>query len=879
MKPIFLFSLFTVASVFVQQPAIAQETNEFPAQPAIPYLSPEDELKTFSLPPGYRLELVVSDPIIREPVVATFDGDGRMFVAEMRTYMQDIDGNNQHAKTGIISLHWSSKRNGKYDKHTVFADNLLLPRMILPVADGGLLVNETDSNDIWLFRDTNRDGVADERKRIFEGGPRGGNLEHQQSGLIWNLDNWLYQTYNDYRLRLKGTNVLKEAIPSGGGQWGMSHDDYGKPWFVNAGGEIGPLHFQQPILYGRFSINNELAPGYREVFPLIGLADVQGGTIRFRPSDNTLNHLTASCGNENIRVDRLPEDIRGDLIYAEPVGRLIRRTKIEVRDGITYLSNPEQDEKSEFIRSTDPNFRPVNIVNAPDGTLYILDMYRGIIQEGNWVREGSYLRKVVEQYQLDKNFGRGRIWRLVHEDFKPGKQPKMQYAKSSELVKHLEHPNGWWRDTAQKLLILRGDKSVVPALVELVQKNKNHLARIHAIWTLEGLDALEPSLLRETFGDEHPQVRIAAIRASETLYKNDDSSLVGAIQKLAGDPDPNVVIQVMLTANLLKWNDARDLIETILAKNPSRGVQEIGTRLIAPANSETKDVTSSERKQLRQGESIYNDLCFACHGSDGKGMPLQGAAAGVTMAPPLGGSKTVNGHSEGLINVMLKGLSGPVNGKTYDAQMVAMESNNDEWIAAVASFVRNSFGNDASLIRTNDVARLRAAFSTRGQAWTTEELNSVIPRNLTNRQGWKVSASENSSGAIHAIDGKLETRFDTGKEQVPGMWFQIELSEETVLSGLLLDAFSSKRDYPRKFKVNISADGNNWSEPIATGTGNARTTEITFTPVKTKFIRITQTGSVKGLFWSIHELQILQPPDQEKVTLAASKKAEVSAFE
>ena len=878
MKQIILLTLTIVAMAFGAGMAVAAETNQNSAPTSIPYLSPPDEAKTFSLPPGYRLELVVSDPIIREPVVAVFDGDGRMFVAEMRTYMQDIDGSNEHTNAGCVSLHWSSKRNGVYDKHTIFADKLLLPRMILPVADG-LIVNETDSNDLWLFRDTNQDGVSDEKKLIYEGGKRGGNLEHQQSGLIWNLDNWLYMSVNDVRLRIKGTNVIKESIPAAGGQWGLTHDDYGKVWHINAGGEIGPLHFQQPIQYGRFSVKDELAVKYREVFPLIGLADVQGGDIRFRPADKTLNHLTAACGDEIFRGDRLPADLRGDLIFAEPVGRLIRRTKIDVKEGVTYLSNPYAEEKSEFIRSTDPNFRPVNMVTAPDGTLYIVDMYRGIIQEGNWVKEGSYLRKVVQQYQLDKNFGRGRIWRLVHEDFKPGPQPRMQEEKSTKLVAHLEHPNGWWRDTAQKLLVLRGDKTVVPSLIKIAQTNKNHLARIHALWTLEGLDALDPTLLREKFGDQHPQVRVAAIRVSETLFKNGDKSLVPDIQALSSDRDPNVVIQSMLTANFLKFDDAKEFIEETMKKNPARGVQEIGTQLLLPALSEGREFSQAEKLLLRRGENIYNELCFSCHGADGKGMPLQGAPTGVTMAPPLGGSKTVTGLSDQIIHVLLKGMSGPVNGKNYDAQMVAMESNDDQWIAAVGSYVRNNFGNNASLIRTNDVAQLRAAFKERTQPWTLDEMREVLPQFLTNRLSWKVSASHVSDRAARAIDGKPETRYETGVEQVPGMWFQIELPQETIVSGIFLDAASSARDYPRGYKVDVSNDGQHWTESIATGKGNARTTEIIFAPVKTKFIRITQTGTARGLFWSIHEMQLLQPPDVQKTKLASAKKAEPPRFE
>ena len=171
--------------------------------------------------------------------------------------------------------------------------------------------------------------------------------------------------------------------------------------------------------------------------------------------------------------------------FANPWGKLIRRCLVQDHDGVTYLTNAYP--KSEFIRSSDPNFRPVNLANAPDGTLYMTDMYRGIIQERDWVGQGSYLRGVVQQYGLDKNFGRGRVWRIVHNSMKPGPQPHMQNEKSADLVQYLAHPNGWWRDTAQKLIVLRRDKTVTPALIDMARTNSNPLARIHALWTLEGL--------------------------------------------------------------------------------------------------------------------------------------------------------------------------------------------------------------------------------------------------------------------------------------------------------------------------------------------------------------------------------------------------------
>ena len=868
--------LLLASSTLVAGQVLAQESAATTGSVPTPYLTAEEEAKTIQLPPGYKLELVVGDPIIKEPVACAFDGNGRMFVAEMRTYMQEIDGKNENTPGGQVSLHWSSKKNGVMDKHTVFVDHLVLPRMVLPLADG-VLINETDTHDIYLYRDTDGDGVADKKELWYKGGPRGGNLEHQASGLIWDLDNWLYMAVSSFRLRSVGGKVVQEPTGPNGGQWGVTQDDYGKPWFVNAGGEIGPLNFQQPIVYGNFGIRDQFAPGFPEVWPLVGLADVQGGNPRFRPSDKTLNHFTATCGGEVYRGDRLPAELHGDIFFGEPVGRLIRRGKVTVTDGVTQLSNPY--EKSEFIRSTDANFRPVNMATAPDGTMFIVDMYRGIIQEGNWVRPGSYLRPMVQKYQLDKNFGRGRIWRITHQNFKPGPQPNMLAETPAQLVKHLDHPNGWWRETAQKLLVLKADKSVVPALEKLAQKSPNHLARIHALWALEGLGALSTAMVRTGLKDAHPQGRIAAIRTSETLYKQGDSSLMNNVLALVNDPDPGVVIQVMMTSKLLKWPGASELITGLSTTNTSAGVREIGFQLVRPGAEYSRDLTSAERKRLQKGEGIFKELCFSCHGPDGKGMPLAGAKPGTTMAPPFLGSKTINGYQDGMIAVVLKGLKGPVNGKSYDALMVPMESNDDEWVAAVTSYVRARFGNHASLIEASEVARVRATIKARTEPWTLEDLQASLPHPVEDKAKWKVSASHRSDVAKLAIDGDAGSRFDTGTPQVPGMWYRIELPQVTEISGLRLDSIGSPQDYPRGYKVELSVDGENWGQPVATGKGNNPKTEIAFTPSKARFIRITQTGSVSGLFWSIHELEIMKPGDTSKIASTNPKKPEESKFQ
>ncbi|MEX2581546.1 MAG: discoidin domain-containing protein [Verrucomicrobiales bacterium] len=839
---------------FLTALAEGAEVRQYEATGSLPYLSVEESLETFDLPAGFRLEPVLTEPEIAEPVVCAFDGNGRLYVVEMRTYMQDADATGESEPISRVSRHEDTNGDGVMDRHTVFADDLLLPRMVLPL-DDRVLIGETNTLDIYCYRDTDGDGVSDERTLWYEGGSRGGNMEHQPSGLVWAMDNWIYTTYNAYRLRHNPRGLAhKEPTAPNGGQWGLCQDDRGKPWFVNAGGERGPLNFQQPIVYGAFNVADQFSFAYREVFPLVGIPDVQGGEKRFRPENNTLNHFTATCGQAIYRGDRLPEDLRGDLLFSEPVGRLVRRSKVKVEDGITRLENAHPD--SEFIRSTDPNFRAMHMVNAPDGTLYIVDMYRGIIQQGNWTKPGSYLRRVIDEYGLAKNTGRGRIYRLAHEDFEPGPRPRMLDETSAELVAHLEHPNGWWRDTAQKLLVLRGDQSVVPELKSIARGSESDLARMHALWTLEGIGALTPEFVREKLQDENATVRRAAIRASETLIKSGTAELQPDLVAMAGDSDADVVIQSLLTAKLLGFDGHKELTSEVVEKSGSRGVKEIGRQLLTGTKAAPDNLTPDQLSLYKEGETIYASLCFSCHGEDGKGTPIPGGDD-LRLAPSLVNSAILNGHRDLATKVILHGMTGPVGKKTYPGEMIAMASNGDEWVAAVLSYVKNSFGNHIGFVSAAEVKRVREENPDRSAPWTEAELFASVPQVLPDRSGWKLSASHKPGDVKYAIDGNLATRYTTGQSMRPGMWLQVELPEVTEVAGLILDAAGSGGDYPRGCEVQVSLDRETWSKPVRKEEEKSARTVIEIPEQSARFIRVTQTGE-HGLFWSIHDLQVLR---------------------
>jgi mono/diheme cytochrome c family protein/glucose/arabinose dehydrogenase len=904
-----IFSLIAGVPARTQTPQAPQDPNasaDFLKRPAVVRQTPEAEQQMFLMQPGFRIENVLADPLIQDPVGVTWDGNGRMYVLEMRSYMQDADGKDSRQPVSRISRFESTKGDGVYDKHTVFADHLVLPRIAFPLGDGQLLVLETDNRDLYKYTDTDGDGVADKKELFYPGFGRVTNMEWQPGGLTWGLDNWLYSTYNPYRLRIAPNGkLLREETEPNGGQWWSAQDNYGKMWWVDGGGEIGPVNFQTPIVYGAFNVADNFEPDFQTPYGVPGgIGDMQGGMRRVKVPDNTLNHFTAASGVDVYRGDRMPGDMLGDLFFTEPVGRIVRRAKVVVTDGLTQLKNAYP--KSEFVRSTDPLFRPVSISTGPDGALYLADMYTGIIQDAQFVPPASYLRRKVEQYELDRLHNYGRIWRITNESTAPDRtSPRMYSETPAQLVTHLEHPNGWWRDTAQMLLVLKQDKSVVPALKALARSSANPLARIHALWTLEGLNQLDAALAREFTRSSDPALRIQGIRASETLYKAGDRTFAADYKAAMKDADPDVVIQAMLTLNLHKVPDGVALIRTVSDASSSRGVKEIGSQIVNPRASQgqrpsladtgagTVNMSVDQRKSIQRGDAIYRELCTTCHAPDGKGVPLQGATDGAKLAPPLAGSARVQAHRDYVVKVLLGGLIGPVNGENYaGGVMASMNTNTDEWIADIASYVRNSFGNAGTFVTPAQVAAVRKV-STRKTPWTLPELEPTVPALLTNTASWKLSASVNTDSATNVITPNAG-RWDTGVPQAPGQWFQIELPSVMTVAELQFDAQApfnfggggrgagaagrggapagapgagrgrgnfGPAAAPVGYTVQLSTDGTTWTS-VAQGAGQP-TTVAWFAPTPAKFVRITQTATaLANEAWSIAALRVYALPQK-----------------
>ena len=692
--------------------------------PSPEYLSPEESMEQIYLQPGYRLELVASEPMIHQPVAIAWDGNGRMYVAEMSTYMQDINATGQMERVSTIKRLEDTDGDGKMDKSVVFIDSLLLPRMILPL-DDRLLVAETYDNSIYSYRDTDGDGKADERIMVYENNqPNTSNLEHQRSGLVWNLDNRIYLTVEGVRYRYdNGKLVTEQLAESPGGQWGLTNDDYGRLYFSAAGAEIPALGFQQNPYYGRLDFDDQYDDAFKAVWPVIATPDVEGGLRRLR-ADSTLNHFTACTGQSIFRGTSLPDDLIGDLLICEPVGRLIRRAKVTNTDGKISLTNAYNQE--EFISSSDMNFRPVNTQTGPDGNLYIVDMYRGIIQEGTWTGEKSYLRPKILERGLDKNVGRGRIYRLVYEGVEPSvERPQMLDESAAELVEHLENPNGWWRENAQKLLVVRGDTSVAGMLRDMATGSSNHLARIHALWTLDGLKALDDATLLAGLKDADARVRKTAVWIADGTDWDGNGRVFEAIAARKDDADAEVRFQLALNMRSDGSQEAKAVLGDLLQRYPD-GIlaqsQQRYTKMLADrerAKKEAARLAIEDQKLVKQGSVIFKEYCASCHGADGQGLAIGGGAAA---APSLVKNADVNGSPDKLIKILLHGLTGPINGKTYNSMMPPV-AGDDQYIASVLSYIRNDLGNKAHAVRPDRVKKVREETADRNEPWTKEELN------------------------------------------------------------------------------------------------------------------------------------------------------------
>lgn len=706
-----------------QQPRVPKELI-----PPAPWLSPEQALKSFKIKEGLQIECIAQEPLVESPVALEFGPDGRMWVVEMRGFMANVEGKGELETPGRIVVLEDTNDDGKMDKKTVFLDNLLMPRA-LALARDGVLVAEPPH--LWFCRDTNGDGKADEKTEVASDYGDGKNPEHSANGLHRTVDNWLYNLYHTFRYRDEGTKWAREATAQRT-QWGLDHDDSGRLFYTSNSdqlrGDLVPSHYlagkppgtKMPGVNVAIARDQSTWPG--RVNPGVNRA-YERDTLR---EDYRLAKFTAACGTLIYRGDLLGTNFYGNAFVCEPAANFIRRNVLTERDGVITATNAY--DKDEFLTSTDERFRPVNLYDGPDGAIYVVDMYQGILQHRMYIT--SYLRQQVESRGLDKPIHQGRIYRIAPPGSKRQAKPQLAQESSICLVWHLARENGWWRDTAQRLLVERKDAATVAELKALANTDETGLSflPLHALWTLEGMGKLDEMTVETALGDANSKVRAAAIRLAEPFLKGGGSAggkLRGRLLRLTNDITADVQMQLALTLGLAMPDEEIEQTLNALAKNsPFQLARElanfslgIGAQPTKPATVvKAKPLTPEEQKLFDNGKGVYEATCLACHQPHGMGQE--------GLAPPLVGTDWMASSPERLIRIVIHGLRGPikVNGQTYEMDMPALGVLDDEQIASVLTYSRREWGHAYSTVTPELVKKVRQETEKREEAWTEAEL-------------------------------------------------------------------------------------------------------------------------------------------------------------
>jgi putative membrane-bound dehydrogenase-like protein len=520
-------------------------------------LTPAQALATLHLKEGFESQIVASEPLVQSPVAIDWGPDGRLWVAEMADYPYGIDGKGKPG--GRIKVLESSKHDGVYDKATVFLDGINMPNGIC-VWRKGVIV--TAAPDIFYAEDSKGDGKADIRKTLFTGF-KAGNPQLRVNGLRWGMDGWIYcangwsggtptSLATGQKLKLDGKDIRFKPdeglmdLQSGQSEFGRDCDDFGD-WF-GCDNSHPLFHFVLDDQYLRRNPNvsypdpkvQVITPANPKVFP------VSEPQKRFYT--DKFGYFTSGCGMCIYRDQSLfGSGSEMHMFICDPAYNLVHH-EIVRESGVSFTaSRPEDEQTSEFAASEDPWFRPVMARTGPDGALWVVDMYRYMIEHPDWLPENG--KAELKQHYRDGE-DKGRIYRIYRKGSKPAMPPRPDTLDVAGLVNTMNSANGQVRDMAQKLLIWRNDRSAVEPLTMLFDAPLP--ARIQALYTVQQLGGATEQRLTAALTDSHPAIRRAALRLAEPMIKDHPKLLIAAL-KLASDPDQKV--QLQLACSIGEWEN------------------------------------------------------------------------------------------------------------------------------------------------------------------------------------------------------------------------------------------------------------------------------------------------------------------------------------
>ncbi|MGH7495507.1 MAG: PVC-type heme-binding CxxCH protein [bacterium] len=512
----------------------------------------DDTLQSFQIHPDFQIELVAKEPLVTDPVDMEFDEHGRAFVIEMTGYPFMTE------KSKVILLQ-DKNDDGIYDHRTVFADELNFADSILPYREGLLVAAPPH---LLFLKDTDGNNIADMREVLLNGFAVE-NPQHNFNGLTHGLDNWIYganggnsgNVYwqgdslnriplrdDDFRFNLERKKF--ERIGTSAGGYGIALDDWGRVYGTHNLEHISLLVFPGRYLAGvssphggtRTLISDHEEGGLARIFP-IGVQDTRVN----HPEQS--GYFSGACGITYYGGGAFPAAFNGNIFVADVVLNLVHQDVLYPRGAGFAASRGMQ--RKDFLASSDRAFRPVNMTVGPDGALYVLDMYRAVIEHPEWIPDD-----IEKNLDLRAGKDQGRIYRITPRAGVPRLKPSFPRNDLASVVAKLGHHNKWWRDTAQRLLLQWRDYAAVAPLENTFVDSDEPRARLHALWTLHGLNALKTSFLLKALNDAHAGVRENALFiAEETLTSVPE--VLGVVLNLARDPEARVRMQVALTLSTL----------------------------------------------------------------------------------------------------------------------------------------------------------------------------------------------------------------------------------------------------------------------------------------------------------------------------------------
>lgn len=723
--------------------------------PPSPYLDKVEALKSFEVADGFVLENI-AEANVHQPVSLSFDADGRAWVVEMTNYMLDIASTDENKPAGRIKVLEDTNGDGQLDKATVFLDKLILPRACAVTSDGLLYVH---ADKLYFIKRGGEDSLTPEGdpELIDKDYARGGNAEHKANGLLLARDNWYYNAKSDSRYRRIHGKWIKEKTAFRG-QWGIAQDDSGRLYHnsnsvIISGDSSRPNLFRHhPQYTPKHKISSRI--GTNRVYPIRMNPGVnrayKGGVI---DKSGKLINCTAAAGMTIYRGENFPKEFYGTAFTSIPCGNLIKAVTINHSSTNKPLGSFPFKEK-EFIASTDEWFRPVNIYTAPDGTLWVIDMYMGLIQHTTYMT--TYLKSQYLSRGLDKpNPNNGRLYRVRYEDNKVSEVPKMSGATIAQLQINLSHINGTVRDTAQRLIVERitaansaGTEDYKAWNKLNTEPNYSGYGLLHALWAYESMKWIPSNLIEQALDSDNSDIVNSALELAHysskaevqniMSYKPNSKTVVSyvfALGKIA-TPESHAKAIAVLKENK---KQAKELEAVYISGLGNKAAEIIAlnlpmdkslTKMLGDAAKSGKakvvkgpEVPADQMKRYKHGKSLYLGIaaCSGCHGLEGQGQ--------ADMFPPLAGSEWVNGNPDVMAKVILHGLEGPitVNGKKYKGEqaMPAYNQRTDltnEDLASLMTYIRYMKGNKGGAVTAEQVEKVKEATKNREGSYTQKEL-------------------------------------------------------------------------------------------------------------------------------------------------------------